>query len=610
MSKKRCENQIFLLLLDSPEIYQAYKKAADYLDEHELVICCLNIEMVNYCNINNLQYFLPEDYYSEQELLESKNLSEKVIKELVQNLNQYFHKNLPSEDGFLYDVGNYNFFRLYQYFDALHFRAFFLSKIIDKSKVNKIIVATSLLNSCENKKFPVTQYQNCYYDLLLNSINRQKIIPLEIKRSISRSNFSLRTKFRKLVGRLVRRFVPINKFINFYQNSIPFSFKNLVGLNNNATILLLGGAGPWKSIFSSKKFTDRVDVYMKIDGDLEETIPEELNQNWFRNWFGWEDNFCGFEISELGQFEMSRIRVLAERYKVNYRRTKEFLLNYKAILYCVAPYPNQEFLLSLAKHIGIPRICMQHGEMSLKKNDGLWDETSELLYSSHYFSYGDAVSEEKFQRAKKMGVPINAISIGSPVLDKLKILSKRSSYVLYASSKYHNYGGGFLPRYADLNIARCQKLLLEYFDNYLSSSPNIEVIWKQNQELTTELPQYTSNKVSVITHENSFVGLLPGASIVILDRPSTTSLEACMTDKPIFVLLADKNWLTLPWELLSKRACISYTPEDLVLSVDKYLKSGKYPADIYNKDFVMHYGVYKNDGQTIHRAVTEIRKLI
>ena len=151
--------------------------------------------------------------------------------------------------------------------------------------------------------------------------------------------------------------------------------------------------------------------------------------------------------------------------------------------------------------------------------DGLWCASSELLYHSHYFSFGDQVSINKINSSKHTEGFEKVISIGSPALDQIrKSESSGNSYILYGSSKYITYGAGFVPRYTDEVLRKNQTILLGFFEKYL----NTTVIWKLNQNRLSEQPFVTVKNVKVIRDEIKFSDLISDAEIIILDRPSTT----------------------------------------------------------------------------------------
>ena len=102
-------------------------------------------------------------------------------------------------------------------------------------------------------------------------------------------------------------------------------------------------------------------------------------------------------------------------------------------------------------------------------------------------------------------------------------------------------------------VALISLILIEFFEDYLLNHSEDNVIWKLNQERKTSQPIVKAKLVKVIIEEKTFLELIQDSNLIILDRPSTTSLEACMTKIPLFVLLANKNWYELPEKLLRKR---------------------------------------------------------
>ena len=600
------ENKVFLLLLESPEQYNSYKDKKESFESYELVVCCLSVAATDYCKKNGINFILPEDCYTKEESEYYRKLSEKKIKSLVKNLNDYYHKKIGNIDGFLFDMGSYHFFMLYHFFGALHHRAFFLKKVIEKYKVDRILILQEP-ESITSRQFPVSQYTNCYLNLFQNSIYREKIICIPVQSKTVRQYVTLKIRIRSSLSKFLRKFKIINDYLNCVRNNIPVNFFRLLLGKVKSDVLLIGSAYNWKYVVSYSRITNRVSVFNETD---EINLPSNMVKNWFKEWFDWEDKFCGFTVSALGYYEMTRVKILSEEIFATHENAIKIIKQKKSLIYSVAPYATQQYYLSIAKYLDIPRICFQHGQMSTYEG-GLWNEASELLYISHYFSFGEQVSVEKTNRAKSIVGFEKAISIGSPALDNIKkttLLGKE--YILYASSKYLNYGAGFVPRYIDIAVKSSQNMLINYFEQYLDLNPHSEVIWKLNQERLTEQPSIATKNIKVINDEINFSDLIPNAQIIILDRPSTTSLEACMTNKPLFVLLSGRNWYSLPENLLRKRAVISYTPEELCETVDEYLTKGVYSADVNNKEYVKAYGCYLDDGLSSKRAVDELLKII
>lgn len=597
--------RVFLLLMDSVGLYESYLKEKESLGSHELVVCCLTVSSIHYCEINNIDFVFPEDYFTDDELNCFSEVSHNKIRKMVGELNDYYHRKIGSVDGFLFDMGNYHFFMLYHFFGALHYRAFFLSKVIEQCDADRIIVADESAFGETERPFPVSQYKNCYMDLCTHSVYREKVFAIPVVRENFDQGVSLRKRIRRLLGKQLRKISVFNKYINLVQNSLPINLWEIVGLKSSADILLLGTAGPWKYVFADPAFRSRIGVFFESD---EVTFSDHSVKDWFSEWFGWNDNFCGFNISALGYYEMARVKVLSEMIMSSHFRVMEDIASRKAVVFSVSPYASQQYRLSVAKFHGLPRVCFQHGEMSLYPN-GFWEEASELMYLSHYFSYGDEVSYCKKKYMERSGKTVQTVSVGSPSLDKVKSDSS-GSYILYASSKFIDYGAGFVSRYTDKAVMKNQSSLLSYFDEYIEENPERRVIWKRNQEYLTGQPVARTQKVEVIQDEDTFLSLLPNAEVVILDRPSTTAVEACITYKPLFVLLASRNWFSFPETLLRKRAVIAYTPEALLEAVDRYLREGIYPADVKNREFVRAFGCHLDDGGAVRRAKDELMRII
>ncbi len=98
------------------------------------------------------------------------------------------------------------------------------------------------------------------------------------------------------------------------------------------------------------------------------------------------------------------------------------------------------------------------------------------------------------------------------------------------------------------------------------------------------------NKLDVIQNKK-FVSVLPITEAVIIDFPSTTLMEALITEKPIFFYYS--NWLSHIDDdalfLLKKRVCVIESLEKLKQNLFKYFRYNLYEADITNKEYFEKY---------------------
>lgn len=596
---------VSLLLLEGPGGYEAYLAHKSRLEPHQLIVCCLTVDALSYCEDKSISYVLPEDVFTEEESSECREQSERAIKDLVRQLNDYYRERADASDGFRFDAGSYHYFMLNVLLSTLHYRCFFLSRLIDALHVDKLLIPHRAKPD-DATRFPFGPDTNCYLELCLNSDYKDKVVPLVERERAVRPRESVAATVRRVLSTGMRTIGLVDWVLNRLRSNLPVNLRPTTLGRARADILLVGIAGPWRHVFDDRTLASRVEIVAQKPEFIRAAARPT---NWIADWFKWDDRFCGFCVSALCGREMERVKAFSDSMIAGHRAAVRRLRRYKTIIYSVSPYPLEQYLLSLGRHLGIPRICYQHGEMSLYPN-GLWNEASELQYCSHYFSFGEQVSREKTASATEVPGFCRAISIGSAALDKLRCsVQSESGYILYASSKYLDLGSGFLPRYIDVHVFRNQKLLIPYFEDMIRRTPETRVVWKLNPELSTRRP-VTTNRVTVIRDERTFTDLLSDARIVILDRPSTTSLEVCMTEKPLFVSMANRNWYPLPESLLRKRAVIAYTAEELVESIDRYLQTGYYPADVTNREFVRAYGSHLDDGGAARRAADELLKLV
>jgi len=603
------KNQLILILLESKEQYELFLNSKVNLKDNKYIICPMTISAYVFCKDSKLNFVLVDDYYSEKEHKFYKDKSEKVIKNLVSSLNEYY-STIKRVDSFKFDMGNYHYFFLYHFFDSLHNRAFLINKLIDGINPDRIIVFKSYNLSKNQRPFPISQYTNCYYDLLSNSVFNDRVLVVAIENFVhpAAKNFNLRS----FVGKIIRRVPLIDSYLNIKQTGIKVSFIRRIFITFNPSILLIGGPGHWKDFFNKSIVRNNVSFYFGYN----EIDPYKVKPiNWFNQWFSWSNNFCGFDIAALGLYEMDRVRLLSDEIINIHNKQIEIVKNKKLLIYAVCPHPFQQYTLSLAKHLNIPRVCYQHGAMSMH-DPGLFDEASELIYASHYFSYSDMVSIDKSNEAKKIDGFEKAIPVGSMVLENLLAsinnINYSKDYILYVSSKFVSNSAGFLPKYIDIHVYENQQNLLTYFSSLIKENPNIEFVWKLSPEMMSEQAEiYLKDKnIKVFYEQPTFSQLLPNAKMVILDRPSTTSIEACMTDKPLFILL-EKNYFYPNVEaMLKKRAVVKHTPEKLLEAIKEYISDDIYPADINNRDFVEGYGLINDGSDTNSRINNALESII
>jgi len=267
----------------------------------------------------------------------------------------------------------------------------------------------------------------------------------------------------------------------------------------------------------------------------------------------------------------------------------------------------------IARKNGVPVIGWQHGEQGFRH--ALMTRYTELANSDVHLVYGDGV--KRTLEEDRIGSSPTIIPVGSRELEKIHQASRaqpKQGYLLYATMNYyHNslyVGSDFILR--DNETWKTQKQILEPLGEsgqrtILKLHPGT---WKDTH-ICGFLHENGYDGIRIIRNEHSFVDLLGSASLIILDFPSTTLLQAIATRLPIFSLLQHASLTKENCGLLQRRAYCSHDPTIFAGMIQDYL-SGKTLDQHPNPNdtaFLEKFGIYKNDGNVGGRVTGRMNTL-
>lgn len=97
---------------------------------------------------------------------------------------------------------------------------------------------------------------------------------------------------------------------------------------------------------------------------------------------------------------------------------------------------------------------------------------------------------------------------------------------------------------------------------------------------------------------------LPDAAGFILDFPSTTFLEALLTEKPIFICLDPRLTHLDPGAetLIARRAVVCHGIEELAVQLKRYLKGNPPSANFSETSVRRRFATHLDDGGGLERA--------
>ena len=259
---------------------------------------------------------------------------------------------------------------------------------------------------------------------------------------------------------------------------------------------------------------------------------------------------------------------------------KNQLKRFDAVVTAVLSYPWENYVAHTAAKISIPVIVWQHGEKGQAQDvTGLY---TELFYATDYLTYAPSV-QKRYQSWIGKNSLANVEAVGSIVKN---VVWHGGETIVYATGKWFKTATPFVPKPdPDGRLFAAHRAILEYLDIVAVERP---VILKANNTSGLNSIPYQFKNVR-IDYTTPFTMLLETASMIILDTPATTLVEACSTRVPIFVLGGRTEYLPDFLEKIKRRVVWCENPEELVIKTDLYLRTGLYEADVNDDAYRREY---------------------
>lgn len=570
------------------------KQKLNYNAYNEIIICAFTPVAIAACERTGQKFVVPEDYYNSDEYLRVGKDSFLRTAELISFLDGYYQIKSEEKIGFGLAIGSYYAPLLYIILGTIHSKIFQLQKIIDAERPDLILsFRLDDNNLFLSKSFFFHPLETIYADLLVSSPfkGRCKFIKCNLV-----GNFSLG---RHLLGRW-------RKILTCFYRNIKTSYfcvNELRKRNNLRKAVFLSGGYDWKFVTEYPKFKKNFLSFYFFTEDMPFTGVCRNNHADI-GWLKWDDSFYGFKTLPLLFRRIKTIDSTFLEYLNAYPLVKAFLKDKDVVLSPFLLYPKQHLVAHLANEMNIPVVVWCHGEKGCSGNIGPIDEMEDVLHATYFFAFGSnatRIYNDKF--LNKYPYFKGAVSVGSVEMDnvsKLSRLNPDKDYILYATGKYFLNAPvfGADPPVSDNRLYYFQKEIVSYLEKLKN-----RVIWKLHPLPFCGDKHVETRRVEKIYNKKTFTSLLKAASLVILDAPSTTCLQAASSNKPLFIL---QGYIVFSQEalgLLSKRAIIANSPQDLIKEVQFYLETGEYKADVNNREFVKAFATHFDDGRSLERAV-------
>lgn len=599
-----------ILVEDEKEVEAFYKNFGNSGEFKWIALTSFAISELEKLNIN---YKIINNYYDTEELWNAvEEVPHKRVNELIRFVDNLIKTDIKEFKNI--DVLNCYKHELIMLFDGVIGRTFMLKSLLEKLKPEKVYI-------CKKGSRPFSGYGYLFNQndtLWANCLSLKGWFP-EINFTYLKETTIENVLRKKLTLKsLLKKNPAFLRLIKEYRTFQKCGIKNYIKkLFVKKRILLLSAEYEWENtipIFLKNNFkieAKSVDNLRKIksedtpSSEAKVIIDKLSKKNEYQEKFVFENiNFYPLLKSRIEKMVYEGITKGLAIYKKATEYTHKF--HPRAILFSAAPDAEYWFFLQSFKKNRVPVICWQHGSKGFYNCRGAPE--TELLYTDYFFSFGKGVAETYLKFKKEYD--FQPVPIGSSTMDSMADINESKNYIAYVTTNYYQNDlyFSFLSDYVDIKIYYAQREIVRY----LETLQNEKIVFKLHPDLSYRTPpiRITKENIGIVRNEKRFTEILPNCKLIISDVPGTSFLQSAVTNKPIFVLT---NLIKLKREalvLMRKRAVCAENPKELIKKLDNYLKTGNYPADVNNREFLKKYGTYLDDEKSAERAVCKVLETI
>ena len=293
----------------------------------------------------------------------------------------------------------------------------------------------------------------------------------------------------------------------------------------------------------------------------------------------------------------------------------------RCLLLATRSSPKGNAVVRAARDHGIPVVSWQHGAAGLMDHPIMVQVELRGSTTHLVFGKGVAVNYTRMLQVCAERDPPGIVPLGSSSLDRIAYAVSRTQSqspkktVLYVTTSYliNVWYISFARGEFDESLRQVQQSLLQVFARH----PEYDFIVKLHPSHSNRKPLagYVADlkvpNIRLVVQEEPIEDLYRTADVIILDLISTSTLQACTTEKPIIAYTGLYQYDALVTDLLAKRAAVYSDPFDFINGVQQALR-GEFPAgtDLRNTEFLTCFGTFQNDSRAAERAAAVVRGVL
>lgn len=622
---------------------------SDVFRAGECRIIALSPEAMYSLDYRSISYAVPEDYYSEVELMFVGLDNFPFVEELCHRLDTFLFSNSTFLRKYDLRPCMLHFYHLKVLLDALTIRIFSLTHLFQKESPEEIYffpippqpIGWELFSPNESFFTPLIPSIAAHFGVQATSLDtslqyqkiqstkpfwKQKLYELVGREKLVSLNSLLSGGLAPLIKSLL---APPDETILVIQDNrdIRSLITHCVRENLFRFVLWSGSTQPIMLVPPSVKnmrFQADSEILTLFQKEVEYLWPRLVTESWLKSYFV----LCGIDCWNIlkPRLEYFFLHSLSEILSTYLTALKVFDALNPRIVLTTPPWGYvSNAIIVAARHQGIPVVMYQHGG-----NYGYcrmpMDYYTDFYFSDYFFAYGDGI--EPFVKKEYPHSKTQVVVVGSPALDALAFrrgenvkATLRKRYGLSPEKKTIMYvatglGGNYRyisSSYSDIIYYRLQKQLVDLMSKF--SDYQFIVKPQFSKWIYNPIADYIADKgvENIRIINQPFTKVMQLADAYIFDWPATAILEALTTSKAI-VLFTDKRSVTFNQEaikLLRKRTYfVDEVEAFLQLLEDLFSHDTFYKSVEVNDEFLASYGIPSKNGSSISRAVQQLQQII
>ena len=269
-----------------------------------------------------------------------------------------------------------------------------------------------------------------------------------------------------------------------------------------------------------------------------------------------------------------------------------------------------------AKALKIPVVSWHHGGQGVEVSNQIV-EYSDIRPADYWLVWGEEVKRSYENAASRLGCEI--IPVGSSQIENEMKSIKTSNATKKKKSRYvlcHLRGMDY-PANSDSNLFYH---LMVYFNTL---KQKLEIFSKcerlhftfsvhpSNRSHLTLLDILVKRKgIHNVSFKTGFHRLISKCHLIIVDWPYTSLIQAVSSDREMICFTKGWRITDKAEKCLLKRCLLTDELSVLEILLQKYCERGTLNTDVDNKEFLLNYGIFSEDGNANERALSAIREIL